>query len=175
MENIKQLLQKIAKDPTVEMYSIVCSVSAVDETERSVDVKPLNGDAEIFGVRLQSEFNLTTGFCLIPSIDSVVIVTFLNNKTGYVSTFSEIAKVLVNCDEVTFNDGTNKGIVKVDPLLNKINALENEINQLKSLLSVWVPVPTDGGAALKAISATWSGQPITPTILNDLENTKIKH
>ena len=112
---------------------------------------------------------------MIPSVGSIVIVTFLNNKTGYVSTFSEIAKVLINCDEITFNDGTNKGIVKVDPLLNKINAMESEINQLKSLLSAWVPVPTDGGAALKAVIATWSAQTITPTILNDLENTKIKH
>ena len=86
MDNIKQLLQTIVKDPTVENYSIVCSVSEVDEAERSVDVKPLNGDAEIFGVRLQSEFNSTAGFCLIPSVGSVVIVTFLNNKTGYVST-----------------------------------------------------------------------------------------
>lgn len=174
MDNIKQLLQNIVKDPTVENYSIVCSVLDCDEAERSVDVQPLNGDAEIFDVRLQSEFNSTAGFCLIPSVGSVVIVTFLNNKTGYVSTFSEIAKVLINCDEITFNDGTNNGIVKIDPLVNKINALENKLNSLISACQSQVVTLAPAGAFPMAPFFS-SVTPLLNTVVNDLENTKIKH
>lgn len=175
-KNIGELLRMITDDPTKEIYSIICEVTELNENERTVDVKPLNGDAEIFGVRLQSAIGLNNGFVIFPKVGSVVIVTFLNKLTGYVSTCSEIDKIYIDAEnEIIFNDGQNDGIVKISPLVNKLNAIENDINQLKGLFSAWVTVPSDGGASLKTLTATWSTGVLTPTTNPDIENTKIKH
>jgi hypothetical protein len=175
-KNIGELLRMITNDQTTEIYSIICEVTELNETERTVDVAPLNGDAEIFGVRLQSAISLNNGFVIFPKIGSVVIVTFLNKLTGYVSTFSEIDKIYIDSEnEIIFNDGSNDGIVKVSPLVNKLNTIENNINQLKSLFSAWVPVPSDGGASLKTFVSAWFSAQISPTQQTEIENDKIKH
>lgn len=181
-QNIKQLLNEIVKNRD-EIFSIVAKVTSVDESERTCDVEPLNGDAEIFGVRLQSDIDGTNGFVMIPAVDSNVIVTFLNNTTGFVSLCSSVEKIhvvsniemTVDCDAITFNGGSNDGLIKINDLVSKINAVENDINTLKSIFSAWVPAPTDGGAVLKTASTTWSSQTITPTQKTDIENDKIKH
>ena len=173
---IKSLLREITKDRTVEIYSVLCSVDSVDTTERTIDATPLNGDAQIFNIRLQSEINSNMGLCIFPVIGSVVIVTFMNKLTGFVSTFSEIDKIFIDTtNEVIFDGVYNGGLVKVTELTNKINVLENDINTLKTLLSGWVPVPSDGGASLKTALGTYFSQTITPTIKTDIENDKIKH
>lgn len=181
-QNISQLLNEIVKSND-EIFSIVAKVTTVDENERTCDVEPLNGTAEIFGVRLQSDIDGTNGFVMIPAIDSNVIVTFLNNTTGFVSLCSNVEKIhvvsnielTVDCDAITFNGGSNDGLIKVNDLISKINTIENDLNTLKSIFSAWVPVVQDGGTALKTATATWSGQTITPTQKTDIENDKIKH
>jgi len=47
-------------------------------------------------------------------------------------------------------------------------------NTLKAAFTSWVVVPTDGGAALKAITAAWAGSTITPTVLADIENDAVE-
>ena len=181
-QNINQLLNEIVKNND-EIFSIVAKVTSIDETERTCDVEPLNGDAEIFGVRLQSDIDGTNGFVMIPTVDSNVIVTFLNNTTGFVSLCSSVEKIhvtsnteiTIDCDDITFNGGSNDGLIKINDLVSKINAVENDINTLKSIFTAWVPVPMDGGAVLKTATATWSAQTITPTQKTDIENDKIKH
>ena len=76
---------------------------------------------------------------------------------------------------VELNGNSNGGLVKVNPLVNKINVLENDINNLKTLIAAWVIVPADGGAALKTILASWYGSPIVNTIVANLENQNAKH
>ena len=60
-------------------------------------------------------------------------------------------------------------------LKEKINALEKEINDLKTAINAWVVVPQDGGSALKLALATWIAQQIVPTQLSEIENDKIQH
>jgi hypothetical protein len=65
---------------------------------------------------------------------------------------------------------SNKGLLK------KINNLEDEINDLKTVFSAtWTPVPNDGGAALKAAAASWAAVPIVATTQGDISHDKIKH
>lgn len=176
MYEIGKMIKTIAEDKTAEIYSVVCTVESVDEGQRTADVAPINGNAEIFDVRLQSSLNGLNGLCIFPVVGSVVVVTFLNKLTGYISLFSEIEKIVLDVnDTIEINGGTNGGIVKVNDLLNKLNAVENDLNNLKSLLSAWVPVPSDGGASLKTALASYFSQTITPTLLVDIENDKIKH
>ena len=80
----------------------------------------------------------------------------------------------ITSDGVVFNGGSLGGMVKVASLVAKINALESDLNTLKTAFNSWVIVPSDGGAALKTIAATWSDNVITETVQADIENTKVK-
>lgn len=77
-----------------ELYSVVGEVIEVDEAKRFCTVAPLNGDADIFDVRLQAAQELTDGVVLIPKIGSWVIVTFTGPNDGYIAERSQVDKVL---------------------------------------------------------------------------------
>ena len=90
--------------------------------------------------------------------------------------YGKITRVEVsNSIDVILNTGSNGGMVKVNSLVSKLNTVESDLNNLKTVLSTWVPVPNDGGAALKTAAASWAGQTLTPTQASDLENNKVKH
>ena len=84
--------------------------------------------------------------------------------------------ILMN-DEITFNEAaSNSFMMKIDQVVSKLNRIENSINALKQVLTVWVPVPMDGGAVLKAAVTSWAAQLMQPiTNANDLKDDKIKH
>lgn len=92
--NIAEAIQELAEGNN-EIYSIVGTVAKVDEGKRTCDVQPVNGDAQIFGVRLQAELNRSDGFVMVPKVGSDVVVTFINNLTGYIALTSEIDHISV--------------------------------------------------------------------------------
>ena len=170
-DQIKTLAKQAFKGERI--YSEVCTVVSVDETERTCICQPIDDSAEIPKVRLQAIFDQTVGILNVPKVGSYVIVTFIDKRNSFVSTFTELEKILITTDLVEFNGGSLDGMVKVTDLVTKLNNLENDINNLKTVFSTWVTVPNDGGAALKAAAATWYAASLTPTVKNDLQNTKI--
>ena len=178
---IQEAIRKLAgTDELGEMYGCVCKVTKVEGL--SCEVEPVNGDAAILDVRLVAEES-GNYFSLIPKLGSTVIVQFLNNAAAYVTMVSEVSEVFIKVGGISFklteggielNGGQLGGMVKVEALVNKINALESDLNTLKAAFNSWVIVPSDGGAALKTIAATWSAQVITQTVRADLENNKVK-
>lgn len=80
-------------------------------------------------------------------------------------------------DKITFNEAANNSfMMKIDQVVSKLNRLENALNALKQVFTVWVPAPMDGGAVLKAAVTSWATQLIQPvTQVNDLKDEKIKH
>jgi len=187
--NIRDLIKQIATDATSELFSVVGKVTAVDESKRTVDVEPLNGDAEIFNCRIQSAIESDKGVAIVPKKNSVVIVSFISKNHAFVTATNEIEKILIDIPlidgvvddikikdtKIVLNDGNNDGIVKVIELTDKLNAIERDINSLKSIFQSWIPTPQDGGSALKSASASWYAQTITETQKTDIENDKIKH
>jgi hypothetical protein len=180
---IRETIQKVVQNQ-IPIVSIAARVIEVRENEGVCDVQPLDGSAEIFDVLLNAEQTIDKGITIIPAVDSVVYVTFVNKNVAFVSLNSVIDKVLIKIndisllivdDEIVLNDGNNDGLVKVNDLVSKLNALENDINTLKNVFAAFVPVPADGGAALKVAAATWSSQLLTTTVKNDIENNKVKH
>jgi hypothetical protein len=163
--------------------AITCSVLQVNQSERTCDCRPLNGDADVFGVRLQTDINATVGLYQEPEVNSNVIIGFLNKSAAYLILCSAVAKFEIVIGNTSFkmdgstiemNGGSLGGMVKVNPALAKLNAIETNINLLKSLLVPWVPVSVDG-IALKIIFTAWCASVLTPTTLIDLEDTKVKH
>ena len=170
-DQIKTLVKQAFKGE--RMYSEVCTVVSVDETERTCICQPIDDSAEIPKVRLQAIFDQTVGILNVPKVGSYVIVTFIDKRNSFVSTFTELYKILITTDLVEFNGGSLDGLVTVNELVTKLNNLENDINNLKTAFSTWVTVPNDGGAALKTATATWYAASLTPTVKADLENDKI--
>ena len=171
---IKEAIQRIVID-NEELYSVFAKVLSVDEDKRTVDVAPIDGGASIFDVKLQANESGTKGLVQIPTKDSEVVVTFLSKDTAFVSLCTEVDKILIDTEEITINGGTNGGLININDLITKFNNIENDLNNLKLSLTSWVPVPSDGGAALKTVISSYASQTLTPTVVLDLEDNKITH
>jgi hypothetical protein len=150
-----------------EVYSIVCKVKqgSVDLNEKTCICVPINGDAEIWDVKLMAKNQ--TGLFIIPKDNSDVIVTMTNKTSGYVAMFSEL-------EEIQLNGDNEDGLVKINDLVTKLNNLESAFNQHILLYNAHIH---SGGtiSGSTAVPAVVDTQSLTPTIKNDLENTKVKH
>lgn len=173
--NTAELIRKIAnKNKTTVVRAIVKSV---DEEKGVCDCQLLGSGADIYDVKINAAINTTKGIRIIPSIDSVVYLIFEDNTNteAFIALYSEVEKVLLDGENFQFNSGENGGLIRIEDLITKINIIENDINSLKSVFSNWITSPNDGGASLKAASASWFSQNITKTKKEDIENNKIKH
>lgn len=113
----------------------------------------------------------------VPVVGTDCRLAFMDGNAG--------RPILYDCDQVqdfylttagntVFNGGQNGGMVKVVDNVNRLNLIEQDINNLKSAFTTWVVVAEDGGAALKAAAATWFGKQLTETQRSDIENTKVQ-
>ena len=171
-----------------ENYQIkgVVSGTAVNVRDTLCDVER-EGAPTIHDVRLNAiDDDLQSYVTVVPKEKSNVLVAVIENlKTeAVVVRCSEVQKVLLkigtntavmNDDGLIFNDGENDGLVKIEDLVKKLNAIEKDINDFKGSFGSWVAVPNDGGAALKAKLSGWAAKRIVETRQSDLEDTKIKH
>jgi len=140
----------------------------IDKEKRTCTFVPSGDEAERMNIRLQALMSSERGFVMIPVEGSSIAVTFVNKHTGFVALTEDI-------EEIVYQGGNNGGLINVEPLISKINALENDLNTLKKLIQSWVTVPSDGGAALKAVLSAWSNSNLSVSVRGDIENTKFKH
>lgn len=153
-------------------------VTDVDEVKFTADVQ-LGGDqgATLFAVPLRVLIGTRGSFIELPVKGTDCLVTFRDGNLGRPQMYEcdQIQDLLINpVGNTIYNDGKLGGMVKVMEALKRWNLIENDVNLLKQAFAAWVVVPSDGGAALKAITAAWFGQALTPTTLTDIENPKIK-
>lgn len=162
------------------------------------------GDFEIPDIRLSAIADgSANGLLVVPAVGSIILVADIscgNLRELCAVGYSEVAsvrfhqgkttltanaetvtaevgasKLRIEDGQITLDDGANHGLVKVEDLITKINAVERSINELKTLFSRWKPVPQDGGAALQETAASWAGSPLKITQQADIENPKITH
>ena len=158
-----------------EMYCVLCTVNSVDTSERTCEVTPLNGKADLFDVRFQAELSLTEGMFIEPKVNSTVLVAFINSVQAAVVMCSEIENIYIDTQgDTVFNGGSNDGMVKVGDLVTKLNNLENKVNDLVTWTSTHThtgvtPGPGSTGTAVGIVGT------LTPTQQSDLENTKVQH
>ena len=165
--DLKTAIRKLAENGD-EVYAKVCKVISVDTDERTCECEPLDGSADIPGVRLQADTEGTAGFLIMPKVGSFVIVNFLNADAAFVALTYDIEFVHLFGDKFG-------GLVKIEELVNKINTIEKSLNDLKTAFKNWTTTPNDGGAALKTITATWFAKQLQTTSVSDLENKNVKH
>lgn len=105
-----------------------------------------------------------------PKVETKCLIGIIENNTAQA--------FLINCDEaekVVFMQGENKGMLKIEPTIDKLNAIENKINDLIQVFTSWIPVSQDGGAALKSALSSFVSQQLQLTQIDDLENKNIVH
>ena len=202
MSNIRDMIRELAKGDG-EAYSVICTVDAVDKEARTVDCTPIDEGAPLLGVNLQANQNGKVGVVSYPRTGSYVVVGFVaDGSAGVVLLTDDIESVEITtaegksravmddggvridigketsaeltADGIVLNGGSLGGLVKVKELTDRLNAIENDINSLKSVFTGWAPTPQDGGAALKGAVTSWAGQRLTPTKRGDYENEKVK-
>lgn len=106
---------------------------------------------------------------ITPKVGTAVLVGSLSGDLTNLAVLSvDVAEM------ITLHGGRQGGLVLLEPLTKKLNALEEELNKLKQALSSAVTVPNDGGASFKASLQGWAGSQITKTQASELENPKIK-
>jgi hypothetical protein len=185
MTKIADYIREIAGKSDDNIF--VATVMKDSVSGNTCTVIPVDGKAKVEKVRLNADINGETGVLITPTDESYVLVGMLNPIDGMVLMFSEIKSIsikindeislLMDADKIEFNGGVkNSYLCDINVVKDKISALEQQLNDLKTVFSNWTPAPNDGGAALKAVSATWAAQTINPlTSVDDLKDDKIKH
>ena len=172
-EAIKMITQReLARS---EMYCVLCTVNSVDTSERTCEVTPLNGKADLFDVRFQAELSLTEGLFIEPKVNSTVLVAFINSVQAGVIMCSEIENIYIDTQgDTIFNGGTNDGMVKVGDLVSKMNDLIGKVNALVTWSSTHthtgvIPGIGSSGTAVGVVGT------LPTTTINDFQNTKVQH
>ena len=155
--------QKYGEKPV----TILGTIAAVDENSKTCNID--DDGFMMYGIRLQSVTNAAAGILKVPKIGAQALAVKIEDGDGF---------MLLDCaeyDKIIFNGGTNGGLINIESLVNKINAIENDLNSLKTVFKSWTPVAQDGGSALKTAAADWADQTITKTKTKDLEDKTITH
>lgn len=164
--SIKDAIRQLVKTDDV-LYSVLCTVKSVDTTNNICDCEPINGDADLLEVRLMAQNE--TGFLIIPKVDSVVVVTMINKYTGYVAMFSEVEKIYLNGDNYD-------GLVKVGDLVEKLNNLEDLVNDLVTKYNAHThPYVNVSTPAVTSPTTSLETTVLVPTQQAELENTTVVH
>ena len=193
MNDIKTAVQKLAgtygKDT---VHLLTCSVNSADEASRTCIVTPVNDNLAPFTAYLMAETD--NGLLIIPSAGSTVIVLFSGLNAPLVIQYSHADKMFFTAGGSTFQASATGvqlmgssygGLVEVAALTTKLNNLENDINNLKTILTAIItaasalppttPVPGSAIAALYTPLAPYTSSPLATTLRTDMENTNVQH
>lgn len=182
--SIYEAINKITGQNKVDQVTYINAiVESVNLKNRTCYCIAIDGNAEYELPNVKLMAVIDDGILIEPEIGSTVKVIFSVNVEPQVTQYSEIKNITLIANEkinisgllLTLNDGSFGGIVKVTELVDKLNAIENDLNNLKKAFTDWVVIPSDGGGALKTIATTWSGQEITITKVVELENNTLLH
>jgi hypothetical protein len=157
--NIKEIIRTIINDPVLRKDIRLATVLSVSGS--TCNVTALDTDAEIDDVRLQVEES--DGILMTPAVGSTVAIAPIADFEFIVVMYSEL-------QTIAFLDGSFGGLVKVGVLTEKVNNLENKVNDLITYINTHVHA---GNGVPPA--PLFLGAPLTPTIQAEIENDKITH
>ena len=117
-----------------------------------------------------SELDDDRQMLVTPKVGSAVTVGSLSGD------LSQLVVLQVDhIETIVINGGNLGGLINIEQLTSNLNAIEDDINNLKNVMTSWTPAPQDGGAALKSAITAWAGQPLTKSERGDYEDETVKH
>jgi len=162
-EALLHLISKVSKK-TQQTAIVDGKVTAVDKDAKTCTVKV--DEREIPKVRINSILEAGTNVIdVFPSVGSKVVCGVVegNPMDMYVIDTNDI-------DEIIINGGENGGLIKVSEIVDKINRLEGDFKEHVHICPSGVSNAPGTPASSGATYYTWSN-----TIIEDIENEKIKH
>ncbi len=169
-KEIEVYVQRLAGTYLKDLISIfACNVDSVNEPERTCDCTPIGSEANtaLPGVLLSAENN--NGFLCLPVVGSTVIVAISTRNTAFILMYSDIEKV-------QFMDGSLGGMVKVIDLVERLNNIEDKVNDIITEYNAHTHLAVDSvTSAPVTVSPTVSQVvgALTPTVRSDVENDLI--
>lgn len=169
---------------------IAGKVTKVDEANMTCTVMPNDDDAEYFEVRLRASIDdKDTGNIMVPKLESQVLISALDNDTDtrFVVSVSEVAKVICRSDKLEFladleageiivNGGENGGLINIKSLVDRLNKLENLLNNFISIFNSHTHVTVCGsGSGTASPTPQTQAQTATVTQKSQLEDVTFQH
>lgn len=182
----RELVEKLRTMAVGPVQVFPATVTSVDEDNSTVDVVDAY-DSEFFNVRLKASIDANIlHVVMYPEVDSTILVGLIGNSENalYMVKPSKVYKIFgnvngskieINSDGFMINEAENGPVLVSQSLIDDLNAVKQDLNDLKTAFTNWVVAPSDGGAALKTAAATWYGSQLTETAMDDVTNDKFKH
>lgn len=128
--DINNAIRNIVKDQR-EVYAKPGEVIAVDKAGGLIDVRPLDGAADVLGVRLQAESE-RGGVLALPKVGSIVCVAFLSDTDALMAAAGEIdtwqleienTKIIADKDGLRVERGGKNLLASLDALIDAVAAI----------------------------------------------------
>lgn len=154
MSEIKQAIEELAgtrNQDEVKLYQAI--VNSVDVAKRSCNVTTVTGSATLtFDAQLMA--GVADGILIVPEVESFVYVLRSKYTIPFIIAYSDIVQYVLM-------GGEFGGLVKVVELTQKLNALEEKINQILT----WSGT----------VSPPFTSPALSLTLQAEIENTSVKH
>ena len=148
--------------------TMIATVKSVDK-DKCICTAEENG-VEYFDIRLRPTTGSNTGIVMYPKIGATMLSVKIESTEEWAMIYAtEYDSIEILIDSLVMNDGSFGGLVKIQELTNKLNALVNVYN------SHTHPVATTGTAAAQSGTAATTTAQAQTFNKSDYENTKIKH
>lgn len=168
--NLREAIVKIIEDSEgkKEIYSKICRVVSVDKEENTLEAEPIDGDANILDVRIGVNNGQDNEFLVYPSINSNVLITFINKNEAFVSSVSQV-------EEVVFNGGKNGGLININTLIAELQKNTAILTQIKAVVSA--PIIETGNGSPSALGAALNSalSSLETGVFTNMEDEKFKH
>lgn len=167
MADLTRTIQELAgtrNQDEVKLYQ--CNVNSVNLSKRTANVTTITGTANLtFDALLTA--GISDGFVITPEVDSMVYVLTSKYTLPFIVTFSDIT-------QFDIMGGEFGGLVKVVELTQKLNDLENKVNEIITTFGTHTHPVISTGAPTSPTTTPISGN-LTISQREDIENINVKH
>ncbi|MDX2304606.1 MAG: hypothetical protein NW226_17490 [Microscillaceae bacterium] len=165
-------LWELMKD-RVPMQVFSVKILEVDKSNHVCKVEPTDGRPVIYGVRLCAiEDAIDNKIVIYPKVESLGLVSLIENRKteAFLLAVSEVESFELKAEgNIVFNGGDLGGLVKVESLVSRLNAIEDRVNLIQTNYNAHTH-PSNGSPTTSVIS-----EPnLQKTQISDIENEKIK-
>jgi hypothetical protein len=160
MSNISDILTSLVKSEVDKQrfYTEIATVVSIDEDNMNAEVSFISSNANKIvrlGATISEDLSALTSssVVILPEIDSNVLVTFINETTGFISSITDASKVL-------YKVGTNR-YIQIDENFIEIDGSTDFMVRYLSLNTAMQTFITDLNAklvtAFTGVGGSWPG------------------
>lgn len=160
-------LTEFVRRKSVSLNSVICTVKSYDAPTKTYYCEPIGDYADLQQVKIIAD-STKDGFLIMPKINSIVVVSLINDNAGYISMFSEV-------DEIHLAGVNYGGLAKTADLATRLNNLENKVNALVAYSATHVHAGVTVGAGVTGVTATPVTGALTLTTQADISSAEVFH